>query len=165
MEIWDAYYKNGIKAGLDLVRDEAIPEDLYHLVCDIIVKHIDGTYLLMQRDFQKKGWPGKYEASAGGSALKGETPIQGAIRELREETGIVTNDLKQIYHTTSEWQRSIYYGYLCLTDCEKDSITLQKGETISYKWVNVKELLEIIDSEDYVGTLRERQEVFLKTIR
>ena len=76
----------------------------------------------------RNGWPGKYEASAGGSALKGETPIQGAIRKLREETGIVTNDLKQIYHTISEWQHSIYYGYLCLTDCEKDSISLQKGE-------------------------------------
>ena len=165
MEIWDAYYKNGIKAGFDLVRDEAIPDELYHLVCEIIVKHIDGTYLLMQRDFQKKGWPGKYEASAGGSALKGETPIQGAIRELREETGIVAYDLKQIYHTVSEGQHSIYYGYLCLTDCEKDSIVLQKGETISYKWVNAKELLEIIDSQEYVGTYRERQEVFLKAIR
>lgn len=52
-----------------------------------------------------------------------------------------------------------------MTDCEKDSITLQKGETISYKWVNAKELLEIIDSEEYVDTYRERQEVFLKTIR
>lgn len=165
MEIWDAYYKDGTRAGLDLIRDEAIPAELYHLVCEIIVKHIDGTYLLMQRDFQKKGWPGKFEASAGGSALKGETPIQGALRELREETGIVSTELKQIYQTVSEWQHSIYYGYLCLTDCKKDSIILQKGETISYKWVNAKELLEIIDSEEYVGTYRERQEVFLKTIR
>ena len=165
MEIWDAYYKNGLKAGFDLVRDEEIPDGLYHLVCEIIVKHIDGTYLLMQRDFQKKGWPGKYEATAGGSALKGETPIQGAIRELREETGIVATELTQIYQTVSEVQHSIYYGYFCLTDCEKDSITLQEGETISYQWVNTKDLLEIVDSEKYIDTYRERQEVFLKTIR
>lgn len=165
MEIWDAYYKDGVKAGLDLVRDEVIPDELYHLVCEIIVKHIDGTFLLMQRDFKKKGWPGKYEASAGGSALKGETPIQGALRELQEETGIVATELIQIYHTVSDWQHSIYYGYICLTDCDKESIILQEGETISYKWVNVKELLKILDSDEYVSTYRERQEVFLETIR
>jgi 8-oxo-dGTP diphosphatase len=165
MEIWDAYYRDGTKAGIDLVRDEVIPDELYHLVCEIIVKHIDDTYLLMQRDFQKKGWPGMYEASAGGSALKGETPIQGALRELQEETGVVASELTQLYRTVSEWQHSIYYGYLCLTDCKKDSITLQKGETIAYKWVNAKELLEIINSEEYVDTYRERQKKFLQTIR
>lgn len=165
MEIWDAYYKDGTKAGFDLIRDEEIPDELYHLVCEIIVKHVDGTYLLMQRDFQKKGWPGKYEASAGGSVLKGETPIQGALRELQEETGIVTTELKQIYQTVSELEHSIYYGYLCLTDCIKDSIILQKGETISYKWVNTKELLEIIDSDEDVDPYRKRQEVFLEKIR
>ena len=37
--------------------------------------------------------------------------------------------------------------YLCVTDCKKDSIILQEGETIDYKWVDRKSLLEMSDDE------------------
>lgn len=59
------------------------------------MKHTDGTYLLMQRDY-KKQFGGKWELTAGGSALQGESPLECAIRELREETGIVCSDLKEL---------------------------------------------------------------------
>ena len=81
VEIWDAYDKNFCKIeNVRLVRGEVIPEGIYHLVCEIIVKHIDGTYLLMQRDF-KKHLGGMWELTADGSALTNETPIECAIRE------------------------------------------------------------------------------------
>ena len=58
MEIWDAYFKDGTPAGVDLIRGEKVPEGLYHIVCEILVRHTDGDYLLMQRDFEKIGYPG-----------------------------------------------------------------------------------------------------------
>lgn len=83
MEIWDVYDGNFHKVpGMSLVRGEPIPEGCFHLVCEIIVRHEDGTYLLMQRD-KKKHFGGMWEASAGGSALQGETPLECAVRELR----------------------------------------------------------------------------------
>lgn len=95
IEKWDAYdkYFNKIADG-SLIRGEVIPDGVYHLVGEIIVKHTDGTYLLMQRDY-KKQFGGKWELTAGGSALQGESPLECAIRELREETGIVCSDLKE----------------------------------------------------------------------
>ena len=72
MEIWDGYNRDGSPAGVDLVRGEALPPGIYHMVCDVIVRHTDGDYLLMQRDFRKKMYGGKFEAGAGGAALKGE---------------------------------------------------------------------------------------------
>lgn len=44
--------------GKVLVRGQeaTFSEEEYHLVCYIAVKHIDGTYLLMQRDFRKEGY-------------------------------------------------------------------------------------------------------------
>ena len=50
IEKWDAYdkYFNKIADG-SLIRGEVIPDGVYHLVGEIIVKHTDGTYLLMQR--------------------------------------------------------------------------------------------------------------------
>ena len=54
MELWDAYERDFNKIpNVSLVRGEKIPEGVYHLVCDIIVRHTDGSYLLMQRDRRK----------------------------------------------------------------------------------------------------------------
>lgn len=143
VEIWDAYDKNFCKIeNVRLVRGEVIPEGIYHLVCEIIVKHIDGTYLLMQRDL-KKHLGGMWELTAGGSALINETPIECAIRELKEETGIEYIDLKEIRRIVHEGHRSLYVEYLCIVNCKKNSIILQEGETINYKWVAKDELLKM----------------------
>lgn len=53
MEIWDGYYPDGSLANVDLIRGEPIPDSLRHLVCDILVRHTDGDYLLMKRDTKK----------------------------------------------------------------------------------------------------------------
>lgn len=48
MELWDAYDENFRRVeGRTLVRGEPVPEGLFHLVCDVLVRHTDGTYLLM----------------------------------------------------------------------------------------------------------------------
>lgn len=130
MEIWDAYKEDESLAGCDLVRGEPIPAGLYHVVCEVLVQHIDGTYLLMQRDLRKEDYPGLFEASAGGSATKGESAIACAERELTEETGIIATELVQIYRMLG--CHAIFYGFFCVTDCDKFSVTLQEGETISY---------------------------------
>ncbi|MBR6753881.1 MAG: NUDIX domain-containing protein, partial [Clostridia bacterium] len=93
MEIWDAYLQDGTKAGMDLVRGEPVPEGLYHLVSEVLVRHEEGDYLLMQRSFEKPNYPGFWEATAGGSALKGEEALSCAIRETREETGIANGKM------------------------------------------------------------------------
>ncbi len=73
MELWDAYNSNFEKIeGLTLIRDsqEKIPAGVYHLVCEILVRHTDGTYLLMKREtgivadsLEKLDW------SLGGSCI------------------------------------------------------------------------------------------------
>ncbi|MBQ2823655.1 MAG: NUDIX hydrolase [Oscillospiraceae bacterium] len=141
IEIWDAYDKQFNKIeNMKLVRGELIPDGVYHLVCDIIVKHTDGTYLLMQRDFQKH-CGGMWELTAGGSALADETPIECAIRELKEETGIISSDLQEIRRIVHDGHSSIYVEFLCITNWNKNDIVLQKGETIDYKWVEKNEIL------------------------
>lgn len=146
-ELWDAYDSefNKIK-DVTLVRGEPIPNEIYHLVCEIIVKHIDGTYLLMQRDFEKH-YGGCWELTAGGSALQGETPIECAIRELREETGVVSIEMKELGRIVHDAHHSLYVEYLCVTDCDKSSITLQKGETVNYRWIDKNSLLEMREDE------------------
>ncbi len=145
MEVWDAYTKDFEKIkDMTLIRGERIPEGVYHLVCDVIVKHVDGDWLLMQRD-SRKHYGGMWEATAGGSALQGESPLECAVRELREETGIESEELREIGCVVD--QNTIYFEYLCVTNCAKHSVMLQEGETSAYQWVSRDELKSMKKSE------------------
>lgn len=165
MELWDAYNKNEEKVGVDLVRGEAIPKGLYALAVSTVVRHKDGTYLLMKRDESKTIAPGFEEVGAGGAVRKGETPRQAAYRELWEETGIKATRLDPIFHLISEGTQGIYYGYLCLTDIPKDSIVLQAGETSAYRWITQEELLEFCDSDACIPAQKIWLEDFLNELR
>lgn len=161
MEFWDAYDAGFHKIeGKTLVRGEPLPEGVLHLVCDVIVRHTDGSYLLMQRD-PRKVYGGMWEATAGGSALAGETPLECAMRELREETGIVSADLTQVGTVTAPEVHAIYVEFLCATDWEKDAVTLQEGETVDFRWVSREELLGM--KRDKLVT--ERMQQFIDELR
>jgi len=144
-ELWDAYGKDCVRLeGVTLTRGEPVPEGMYHLVCEIIVRHTDGTYLLMQRHPDKvRG--GLWELTAGGSVIQGETADQGALRELKEETGITAGSLEPLKTIVHDEHRSIYAEFLCVTDGDKSSVTLQEGETVAFKWVSREELLSMPD--------------------
>lgn len=165
MELWDAYNADGTLAGFDLVRGSKIPPNYYHLVCEAVIQHTDGEYLLMQRSFQKEIFPGKWEIGAGGSALKGENKTEAVLREIKEETGIMEGELKELYHLVHERHQSIYYGFLLVTNCDKSSIKLQDNETIDYKWISRRELIEFYEGTQCTPNTRERLKDFIISIR
>ncbi len=144
-EIWDSYHRDGTPAGVDLVRGRKIPNGLYHMICTVAVTGTDGSVLLVQRD-RHKSYGGMWEASAGGSALKGESPEQCAMRELREETGIDGSGMKSEGFYTDDRFRSIIYEFSLTTDVPKDSVKLQEGETQAYRWVPRQEFAEMMRS-------------------
>ena len=154
METWDLYTKDGQRTGLTMTRGEKVPEGYYHLVCDVLIRHIDGDYLLMLRSREKKVYAGRWESSCGGSALAGEDALTAARRELREETGIICDDLQQIVCTVNEMFHSIHYEFLGITDCPKDSIILQPGETEGYRWVSEEEFREFAQNGMIPGVKR-----------
>lgn len=152
MELWDAYDENLNKIDdMVLVRGDPIPENCFHLVSEIIVRHKDGGYLLMQRD-KRKHLGGMWEATAGGSAWQGENPVTCACRELYEETGIISDSLAEIGRVLHHGHKTVYVDFLCVTDVDKDSIILQEGETADYKWVTADELRKL--SRDELATQR-----------
>lgn len=162
MEIWDGYNIQEEKIGVDLIRGEKIPAGVYHGVVVIIVLHEDGTYLLMHRDFNKAVFQGMWEAGASGCLQKGEDFESGAKRELFEETGIAGDNLKLIDTYIKHEYQTIYKIYLHRCSIDKKDITLQQGETIEFKWVSKEELMEIIDSDNFISPSAERIKKLIK---
>ena len=163
MELWDAYDAAGCKTGGVLVRGEEIPQGLYHLVSDIVVRHVDGDFLLMRRSPEKPNYPNIWEIGAGGSAVRGESAENCAHRELEEETGI---DRGQWSYLGRHVERStIYEGFLCVTDYPKDQIRLQKGETVDFRWLNRQEFIEFFDSDACIELFQRRLREFVNNLR
>lgn len=81
----------------------------------------------------------------GGLRPAGETPLDCARRELREETGIRAEELRELGRVRSA--NTHYVEFLCETDWPKDGVTLQEGETVAYRWVSREELIAMRKEE------------------
>ena len=51
--------------------------------------------------------------------------------------------------------------FLCVTDCDKDSIILQEGETSAYRWVTRNELISMKKEE----LVTERMQGFIDELK
>lgn len=158
MELWDAYTRNGVKTGGVLVRGQKMWPGIYHLVCEVLVRHTDGSYLCMIRSRKKPNYPLYPECTAGGSALLGEDPLTCIRRELREETGIEWDDFEEVSRTVRDCYATIFYSYLCTVDWPKDQIKLQEGETEAYRWLSEEEFIELLSSDRMIPGQPERME-------
>lgn len=156
MELWDAYTMDGLRTGQTLVRGEPIPDGMYHLVCEVLLRHADGSYLLMERSHEKPNFPGYWEATAGGSALMGEDKLACIRRELEEETGIRAESFTEIGNMITHDGHCIFYSFLAVADCPKDSVQLQEGETVGYRWATDAEFAEFVKSDSMVPTQKRR---------
>lgn len=168
-EIWDLYDREGNRTGETFVRGYSkvkdIPEGRYHLVVDLLVLHSDGTYLLTKRSECKETYPGFWEASAGGSAVSGEDPLEAGKRELLEETGLTPDYMELVDIRFKDSNKTMFYSYLVGVSCDKDSVVLQDGETTEYKWLDKEAFLAHVDSEDSMKAHNLRYEKYINTLR
>ena len=128
MEKWDLYNAKREKSGITVCRGEIIPKGLYHLSVSVWIVNQQGQYLLSQRH-PKKQYPLYWECT-GGSVLSGETSLQGAIREVKEELGILLTpgSEKLIYQSRRENVQDFYDVWLFHKDIKIEEMRLQETE-------------------------------------
>lgn len=161
-ELWDAYTRNGVKTGGVLVRGQRMWPGIYHLVCEVLVRHVDGSWLCMIRAKEKPNYPGYLECTAGGSALLGEDPLSCIRRELLEETGIACEEFEEVNRCVREQDASIFHSYVCTVDWPKERITLQTGETEAFFWLSEEEFIALIRSGRMIPEQLERMEAYYR---
>jgi len=88
MEYWDLYNERRELTGRDHIRGEEVPQGFYHLVIHVWIRNDRGEYLISQRSADRLSFPLMWEC-VGGSVIKGEDSLTGALRETEEEVGIV----------------------------------------------------------------------------
>lgn len=153
-EIFDAYDIDEHKLNIDLIRGQKCPEGVYHIVVEIITMNEQGEILLTKRHPQKNF--GLYWEITGGSILKGEDVIQGAIRELYEETGILTKveNLHLVYKEV--FYEGLFRGFIHKVDMKNQTIKLQDEETIEYQWISKCDFIEFICNDHFIPHTKKR---------
>ena len=110
----------------------------------------------MKRAASKPNFGGWYEATAGGSALLGEGPLDCVRRELLEETGIQWDSFTELKRMVFEDDHCIFHIYLCTVDWDKTAIRLQPGETEGYRWMDEDEFSAFVRSGQMIPTQKKR---------
>ncbi|MGD9873765.1 MAG: NUDIX domain-containing protein [Kiritimatiellia bacterium] len=70
---------------------------LMHPVVHVIVRNSMGNIFLQRRNIHRDVQPGKWDTSVGGHMQPGEKPEDAARREMREELGVTTNNVRPAY--------------------------------------------------------------------
>lgn len=139
MEKWDVYDKDRNPLGRTHVRGVPRPEGDFHVIVGIWVVNSLRQVLLTLRCESKKQSPLKWE-NTGGSVLAGETSLHAAMRELKEETGIVVTEEEFTLLGNYVGENLFIDVYILQKDVALADIVLQPGETIDAKWVSIEQL-------------------------
>ena len=161
MEKWDLYNRYRELTGEDYVRQNVckIPKDRFHLVVHVWIKNQKGEYLMSQRSANRPTYPLMWECT-GGSVLKGESSLEGAIREVKEELGIDLHpqDGKILFQMI----RDEINGVLCRDivdvwmfnyDGLVDLSMATTDEVNDYRWMTKEEVLKLKEDGLFVPTL------------
>lgn len=152
MEIWDLYDINRQKVDKTHQRGVPVPEGCYHLVVHAWIQNDKGEVLLSKRHPDKPY--GNLWECTGGSVLAGETSLEGAIREVKEELGLDLSAAEsELYHRGIRNVFHSDYWYFQANAAIEDLI-FQKGEVIDAKWVDEKAYLDMLKNNEIVPTIR-----------
>lgn len=162
MEKWDLYTKYREKSGLECIRGEEIGEGLYHLTVHVWIRNSRGEYLISRRSADRPTFPLMWEC-VGGAVLKGESSLEGALREVKEEVGL---DLEpqdgRILFTKLRGSGLSYEGrafndimdvWLFTYDAEPDLSAATTGEVADCRWMNTGQIRKLFGEKKLVQTL------------
>ena len=133
---WDSALDNPEKSGSDAIVGVAVVF-LYRTAPNGL------EFLWQKRAEGISRYPGYYDISAGGHINLGETIVEGAIREAREEIGAnISADDLQFAFTKSFNKNRFAWVFLVDWTGRGDEFEFDDGEVSEVKWVKYDEMEE-----------------------
>lgn len=162
-EIWELVNKNKIKTGVlwEKGNEDSMPKEMYHMAVEVWVKDKNNNLLLTQRHLDKSY--GLFWECTRGSVIAGENSREGAVRELKEETGIIAEKDRLILLGDTIKSNFIIYTYLYIIEDISIELNLQSTEVVDAKFIFIDNIYELADN--IVDSVWERFCVYEDKIR
>lgn len=157
MEYWDIYDINREKTGKVMERKNKVwfKENEYHLGVHVCLFNSKDEMLIQKRQITRQADPGKWDFSARGSVLKGETAQEGASREMFEELGINYDFSNERAKFTINLPNIFDDYFFAKMDVDIDDLKLQEEEVESAKWASKDEIIELISQDKFAKCSKE----------
>ena len=155
-ELWDVYDRDRRRTGRTIERGQPMREEEYHIVVQVWIRNSAGQWLISRRAACKSE-PLKWEPT-GGSVLAGEDSLAGALREVREELGVVLDPacgelLYSFRRDKPSWENPGFLDVWYFTnDTPIGKIVLQESETCDALWADTRTILELIRENMFIPT-------------
>lgn len=149
MELLDLYDINRKPLGITMQRHGFQPKNTFRLVVHICIFSSDGKLLCQRRTANKKVYPDLWDLSCGGCVDSGETSAQGAIRETREELGVVLPE-DILPSLTVHFNYGFDDVYCVTMDLDENGIIMQKEEVAEVKYLTKNQIYKLLDSNAFV---------------
>ena len=152
-EIIDEYNSRGEKIGV-IDKDIAHEKGLWHKSVHVWLINSNNEILLQYRCAEKKLYPNTWDCSFAGHIDAGESSIQAAQREGKEEIGIDV-DLDKLTFILTNREKLKYESinsnefvdiFILKQDFKLDEISFQKEEVSDAKYVSIEEFFNLIDN-------------------
>lgn len=159
MELWDLYNENREFTGKTHIRGQEVPQGFYHLVVHVWIRNSKGEYLISQRSADRPTFPLMWEC-VGGSVVKGEDSLTGALRETQEEVGLTLSpeNGKLVYSVVGRVVNGVKFtDILDVWLFEYDGpVSLEQAttnEVAQVTWMTKEQIKELFDKGELVHTL------------
>lgn len=124
------------------LRNKAAADGITHLSTGVAVCR--DIKVLMVRRAESDSLPGNYEMPGGG-VDEGETILEGALREVMEETGLIVSKVISTFegfdYSTSKKPKVRQTNYL--VEVQPGEVKLNPAEHDQFVWVNINNLNEL----------------------
>ena len=159
MEIWELMNENREPLGREHVRGEKLPEGCYHLVVHVWLRNSKGEYMISRRSPDRPTFPLMWEC-VGGSVVKGEDSLIGAIREVKEEVGVdlTAEQGKLLFSRVRGTIDGVYFGDILdvwIFDYDGPSCLdrATTREVSQVEWMTKAQIRQLYDAGQLVPTL------------
>ncbi len=147
-ELWDVFDGERRLTGRQMRRGEPIPPGDYHLVVYAWTENAAGQFLLTRRS-PIKGFPNMWECT-GGSALAGEDSLTAAVREVREETGLVLAPENGRFILSYRREDAFCDVWLFRQEFDLGAVKLLEGETTAARAATREEIRALWERDELV---------------
>ena len=150
MELVDLYDENRVPLGKTAERYGEKGPGEYRTVVHVCLFNKAGQLLIQQRAACKHIWPDKWDVTVGGGVDAGETPRQGAEREVREELGLDLDLTGLRPSVTVNFDGGFDDFFLLEREVDLSSLRLQEEEVAQVRWADWPEVEVLLENGAFI---------------
>ncbi len=157
-ELIDVLTPDGAPTGIRKTKSDVHRDGDFHCDAHVWIVTPERRVLLQRRSIRKENYPGLWDVSAAGHLSAGESAVEAAIRETREEIGLAIEAGELEYVTTTRehavlnagtyLDNEIHEVFLVRRGVDLAALRLDPVEVDDVRLIAVEELRESLAAAD-----------------